>query len=340
MRAVALKPQVVDSVDLVEAPEPTISPEEVLVKTLSVGIDGTDIEINSGAYGQAPDDESLLILGHEAVGRVDAVGSAVRDFSEGELVVPTVRRAGGRERGIKQAHGFFSERFKEAPQYLVKIPVELAAVGALMEPMSVAQKAIAQAFEVQKRVAWEPKTCLVMGAGSLGIMLTVILRSKGLPTFTFDLSDETGPKALIIKKTGARYVDAKHTSLEDFSNAVAPPDLIVDATGSSKAAFSALNILAEDGVLCLLSVASGSHSGELCPDCLENQLVLGNRAMFGSVSSNRVHFEQAIETSVYAEKTWPGLLRSIITQPLDLTNFRQAFEAKDRHQIKSVVYFS
>ncbi|MEE9197870.1 MAG: alcohol dehydrogenase catalytic domain-containing protein, partial [bacterium] len=78
-------------VRLIEDDEPIPGPDELLVETLEVGIDGTDLEIARGEYGAAPKGEPFLTLGHEALGRVLEApdDSAIR---RGELVTPTVRR--------------------------------------------------------------------------------------------------------------------------------------------------------------------------------------------------------------------------------------------------------
>ncbi len=92
MRAVAVKPLIKNSASLLDIPKPVINDSEILIKTSRVGIDGTDIEINQGAYGEAPENEDILVIGHEAVGEVVEIGAKVTDVQVGELVVPTVRR--------------------------------------------------------------------------------------------------------------------------------------------------------------------------------------------------------------------------------------------------------
>src|SRR5215472_14536896 len=92
MQAIAVFPNARE-VKLIEIPSPEISqPSEVKVRVLEVGICGTDREICAFHYGTPPDGAEYLILGHEALGQVVAVGSAVRDLTPGDLVVPTVRR--------------------------------------------------------------------------------------------------------------------------------------------------------------------------------------------------------------------------------------------------------
>src|SRR4029079_18125589 len=62
----------------------------VLVCVLQVAIDGTDRGINAAVYGEAPAGEEQLIIGHEALGRVEAAFEGSVGLAVGDLVVPTV----------------------------------------------------------------------------------------------------------------------------------------------------------------------------------------------------------------------------------------------------------
>ena len=92
MKALVVTPHKPDSIELRNVTKPVPSERQVLLETLCVGIDGTDREINEGAYGAPPEGSDFLVLGHEALTRISAVGEYVKGFSPGDLVVPTVRR--------------------------------------------------------------------------------------------------------------------------------------------------------------------------------------------------------------------------------------------------------
>jgi glucose 1-dehydrogenase len=355
MKAVLVDPASPRSITVRELPVPEAKETEVLVRTLSVGVDATDHDVYQGTYGEPPPGEQFLVAGHEAVGRVEAVGAKVKNIAVGDFAVPTVRRtcAGCEpcesdqpdmcrtdnygERGIKGIHGFMSEFFTETPENLVRIPPELVRYGSLIEPLSIAEKAVSQAFKIQERLAWTPQTALVVGAGPLGLLATVSLAQKGLSTFTLDIVDQDSPKAWVVKQAGAVYINGKETDLSDLPSAYRGPDIILEATGQSQVAFGALNILNSTGVMCFLSVTAGEQEATVCTDCLNDALVLGNKAVFGSVSSNRRHFMQAIDTLAAAHKADAALLPMIIDDPLDLSSYRKAFEDR-REAIKSVIY--
>src|SRR5262249_45105393 len=93
MRAIAVFPEERE-VRLIEVEEPQVTqPTEVKLRVLEVGICGTDREICSFAYGTPPEGSKYLILGHESLGQVVAVGPEVTGIAVGDLVVTMVRRS-------------------------------------------------------------------------------------------------------------------------------------------------------------------------------------------------------------------------------------------------------
>ena len=113
MRAIAVK-RGESRPRLLDIPRPEPQEGEALVRTLRVGIDGTDHEVIAGSHGAFPENEEYQILGHEAVGVVvDANGT---DVPEGELVVPTVRRPpGGESNAVSSAHTGIWRRSSPVP---------------------------------------------------------------------------------------------------------------------------------------------------------------------------------------------------------------------------------
>src|SRR5436309_3407692 len=184
MKAIAVYPGVPNSMHLEEVPEPRLDeiPDGagVLVRVLRVGVDGTDKEINAAEYGRAPAGERFLITGHESFGQVVEVGPNVPGtIAPGGFVVASVRRPGQSvydriglqdmttddeyyERGINLRHGYLTEYYVEDAAYLVPLPAGLREVGVLLEPLTVAQKGINQAYEIQRRLrVWQPRRAAV-----------------------------------------------------------------------------------------------------------------------------------------------------------------------------------
>ena len=84
------------------------------------------------------------------------------------------------ERGIKEIHGFMSERWRSEPEYLIKVDPSLGILGVLLEPMTVITKAMEQVFLAGQRAYWEPKTVLVTGAGPIGLLAALRLSVRNL----------------------------------------------------------------------------------------------------------------------------------------------------------------
>ena len=92
MKAVAVFPTKRE-VRLIDREAPRVEKStQVRIRMLDVGICGTDKEICAFLYGNAPPDSEYLILGHESLGEVVEVGSAVSRVKPGDLVIIMVRR--------------------------------------------------------------------------------------------------------------------------------------------------------------------------------------------------------------------------------------------------------
>ena len=185
MQAVTVVPGTAGSARFESVAEPDPGLGSVVVEALAVGICGTDAEIAAGDYGWAPPGEERLILGHESLGRV--VDPGPPDLAVGDHVVGIVRRpdpvpcpncavgewdmcSNGRytERGIKEVHGFMSERWRIEPEYVVRVDPALGILGVLLEPTTVVAKAWEQILTIGQRTFWDPRTVLVVGAGPIG----------------------------------------------------------------------------------------------------------------------------------------------------------------------------
>ena len=354
MKAIAVTPGQKGSARLVETEKPVITASEVLVRVIRVGIDGTDSEINDGLYGTAPAGADFLILGHESFGVVEEAGPAAGGFRKGDYVVATVRRpcgacqacAGGesdmcgtggfKERGIMGLHGLMAEYYKEVPEFLVKMPAEFRETGVFLEPLSIVEKAVSQVLKIQERMPWSARNALVLGAGSIGLLATMLLRAKGIPVCTVARSPRGCLKAEIAEACGAVYADINETSLAGLRPGGAGFDFILEATGSSAVAFDAIGVLGINGVLCLTSITGGGSTHTLPADKTNLEMVLGNKLVFGTVNSNRRHFQAGIASLEEFERLWPGLVGRMITRRCGLADFKDALNRR-REDIKTVL---
>jgi threonine dehydrogenase-like Zn-dependent dehydrogenase len=270
----------------------------------------------------------------------------VTEVRAGDYVVATVRRPGTSiydligtndmttddtyfERGINLRHGFLSEYYVDDADFIVKVPVGLKEVGVLLEPTTVVEKGIAQAFEIQRRLrVWRPKKAAVMGAGTIGLLATMVLRLKGIEVTTFAINQKPNLNAELVEALGARYVSTAEQSILDGASEFGPFDLIFEGTGFSPVVFDSMQALGKNGVLVLSSVTGGDRRIEVPADKLNLGFVLGNKVMVGTVNANREYFEMGVKDLAQAEAEYPGWLSRLLTHPVKgLENYKQLFEA-------------
>jgi threonine dehydrogenase-like Zn-dependent dehydrogenase len=338
MKAIAVIAGKPGSVHLRDVPMPRIEdiPDGwgVLVQVLRVGMDGTDKEINAAEYGAAPPGDDFLILGHESLGRVIATGPRVIGIGPGDYVAASVRRPGGSlydvigeqdattddiyfERGINLRHGYLSEYYVEDARYLVRVPGGLKEVGVLMEPTSVVEKGIHQAYEIQRRLrVWQPRRAAVLGTGTLGLLGAMVLKLRGLEVIGVGRTRLPYLNANLLAELGIPYVSTLDHSLAEVASAHGPFDLMLEGTGNSALVFEAMQVLGKNGVLVLLSVTGGDRQVEVPADKINLGFVLGNKVTVGSVNAHREHFELGARDLSQAELTWPGWLRKLLTHPV------------------------
>lgn len=358
MRAVAVVPGARDSLHLrddVPTPEPSVG--EALVRALEAGLCGTDIEIHQGLYGQAPPGSPFLVLGHENLGEVETSPEG-SGLNAGDLVVATVRRPCPEmcrpcrsdqndmcvtghflERGIGGLHGFMSERYTEAPRYLLRVPSSLRPFAVLMEPMSIVEKGLEQTHRIQERLAWEPHQAVVVGAGPVGILAAAALRLRGLAVTVAALETEGSFKDTLLQEAGIQYVSTRSTPLDALPANLGPVDLVFEATGAAAAVFPALRLLGPNGVGILSSVTGGERRIEIDVAKWNREMVLGNRLVFGTVNAARRHFEFALRDFEAAEARLPGWLGRLITRRLPFTEVTSAL-VRNPDDIKTVLEFA
>jgi glucose 1-dehydrogenase len=347
VRAVTVIPLQKDSVDLTELPEPPVSDGPVLVQTLSIGVCGTDLEIIAGDYGWAPPGETRLAIGHESLGRV-MEAPADSGLEPGDLVVGIVRRpdpvpsancAVGEwdmcrngqytERGIKQHHGYASERYRIQPAFAVKIDPTLGPLGVLLEPTTVVAKAWDHIQRIGTRATWEPSKVLITGAGPIGLLAALMAVQRGLETHVLDQVTD-GLKPQLVAALGATY---HHGSIEDTA---ITPDVVIECTGVAQLVLDAMCHSTPDGIVCLTGVSSGGRTFDVDAGLLNRNMVLQNNVVFGSVNANRRHYEAGAAALAKADRSW---LSRLITRTAPLDTWRDAY-TRQPGDVKTVLAFS
>ncbi|MFN2444740.1 MAG: glucose 1-dehydrogenase [Vicinamibacterales bacterium] len=347
MRAITVMPGRPGSARLDQIPEPLPDEGAVLVETIAVGVCGTDREILSGLYGTAPPGRERLVLGHESLARVlDApADSALR---AGDLAVGIVRRPdpvpceacavgewdmcrNGRytEHGIKELDGFCRERFRVPGPSLVPVDSALGICGVLMEPASIVAKAWDQIDRIGARSRWTPHRVLVLGAGPVGLLAALFGRLRNLDVHVLDRVT-TGPKPELVASLGASY----HTGT--VVAACVNVDVVLECTGAAPLVFDAMRCVAPNGIVCLTGVSSGRRTLTVDAAGLNNELVLENNVVFGSVNANRLHYSQAADALAQTDQGW---LERLITRRISLADWANAYEP-EAGDVKTILTFA
>ena len=344
MKAVAVFPGSRE-VKVIEPDEPAISqPDEVMLRMLDVGICGTDKEICTFEYGTPPPGDDYLVIGHEALAEVVATGSAVERFQAGDLVVPSVRRpcphpgclacrsghqdycytGDFRERGIKEAHGYMAEYVVDHERHMVLVPPGLRELAVLTEPLTIAEKALAQvSWMMQHRPPWlDPRTpgeergqglsALVLGIGPVGLLGAMAMATAGFKTYVYSRELPPNPRIDLVTAIGATYVSAQATTFADLAEQVGNIDLVYEAVGHSHFALEALRVLGINGIFVLTGVPGLQAFVEADPARLMRDMVLKNQVLLGTVNAGADAFGSALRQLDLFRRRWPEAVQTLI----------------------------
>jgi len=239
-----------------------------------------------------------------------------------------------REHGIKRLHGFGADFAVSDVDFLVKVPSKLADVAVLLEPMSVAEKGVYQAFKIQERMLWKPKRVLILGAGPVGLLTTYLLRLKGLEVVVTATRAKDSAKAQLAQRAGAVYVNTTEQPLQSLGKF----DLIMEETGSAQVAMQATSMLNTNGIMCFLGIYSPTTAPEDIGEFYKD-VVLGNKTFFGSVNANINYFRMGLKDFTDIEKRFDGILRDTISARIPPEDFQKAY-AQNKDNIKTVIRFN
>jgi threonine dehydrogenase-like Zn-dependent dehydrogenase len=358
MRAAAVFPEKKSLGVVSDFPEPEMdSPTAVKLRVLNVGVCGTDREIASFQYGFPPPAGSdFLVMGHECLGEIVEVGPEVKDLKPGDLAIPMVRRpcdhpecvacrAGRqdfcytgdyRERGIKQMHGFLTELIVDEALYMNPVPQAIRDVAVLVEPLTIAEKGLIQALDIQKRLPWSGKhQAVVLGAGPVGLLGAMALRHAGFSVTVYSRSREPDQSADIAKAVGAKYISSQDRSVEEMAAEVGNIDVVYEATGVSHFAFDVLSVLGTNGLFILTGVPGHRAPSSIDTDGIMRSLVLKNQCVLGTVNAGKDAFQNAVSDLTAFHAAWPDAVRSLITGRFPLEKFAEPIQ--NQTGIKNIV---
>ncbi len=344
MKAIAVMPRIKE-VTIINQPEPKIlSSTDVKLRMLEAGVCGTDKEICAFEYGTPPAGSEQLVIGHESLGEVVEVGPQVTRVKVGDLVVPMVRRpcphdycvacradrqdfcftGDFQERGIKERHGFMAQFVVDDEKYMNLVPNQLREIAVLVEPLTIAEKGLAQVWQIQQRLPWGcPVTpgkaaapchrALVLGAGPVGLLGAMALVNNDFDTYVYSREPAPNPKSQLLESIGAHYISAEETAPEILPQKIGNIDLVYEATGASSLAFDMMKFVGPNGIFIFTGVPGRKGPVVVDTDLMMRNLVLKNQVVFGTVNAGRQSFENSIRDLGTFTERWPEAVKSLIT---------------------------
>ena len=251
--------------ELREVPEPVIGINDVLVRVHRTGICGTDLHIESWDPWAARTIEPPLVVGHEFVGEIVAVGSNVGDFApgdlvsgEGHVVCGRCRHClAGRRHLCAKTIGLGVGRDGAFAQY-VALPMTNIwhhwagidpEVAAIFDPFG---NAVHTAFAFPLL----GEDVLVSGAGPIGLMATAVVRHAGARIVV--VSEPNPIRREIAMRMGATAaIDPRERDLREVGRElglVEGYDVALEMSGNAAALRAAIGAMAHGGGIAILGI--------------------------------------------------------------------------------------
>jgi len=296
---------------IAEMPEPEPGPDEVLITVGGVGLCGSDLSVFSGKW-KAP--SYPWVMGHEAFGVVESVGSAVSPDRIGETVVVEPNFPcfacdqcnGGRTSACfrrlsvgMNRPGALAERLVVPARFAWPIHGVPETDLVCVEPTTVSISALRRLGEPL------PNAALVLGTGSQGLVMSLALLDRGVEVYVEDVNAERADFAV--------ELGAVSTGLDDAMRF----HLVVDTVGTPSSVANAVDRVEAGGTLLFL----GLDSRPL--DLTSQTLVRRQLTLRGSLTYDHpVDFEE-VTGLIAGGRLSPG---KIVTDEYPLEDSQHAFE--------------
>jgi len=359
MRSIAAYPNTTEPkfADCTEPPEPRAG--EVVCRTLQLGICGTDREILDSKNPFRPAGSDHLVLGHECLACVDAIGPGVDEVAVGDLVVPLVRRAIATpehrvdlltpgdyiERGITYAHGFSPPLWLDESCHLIPVANEVADLAILAEPLSISEKAANEAALLQAarlgEHAWRdtPPRVLVTGMGPIGFSGVIAARCRGWPVWLYGRDSEDSFRAELAVALGAEYVPAARGDLVPNEAERHGYDLILECTGDDGVMLESARALAARGVMVWLGSSRTPTPRNANVAVLMRDVLVRNQICLGSVNSAARDFRDALEHLGMFKRDAPKAVAALITARMSIDDALWHYSNREPQGVKAIVEY-
>jgi len=251
--------------ELADLPTPQPRSDEVLIRVAACGICGSDVHGYDGSSGRRI---PPLVMGHEAAGTIESLGSAVKNFVPGDRVTfdSTVycgecsncrrgdinlcdrRQVLGVSCGDYRRAGAFAEFVAVPSRILHRLPEDLPfAEAAMLEAVAVAIHAVNLA-EISAST-----TALVIGAGTIGILTLQALRAAGCSRVL--VTDVDAGRLEMARELGANDILLSDESLNNKLLELTDGegvDIALEAVGRNETVAAAIDSVRKGGGVVLI----------------------------------------------------------------------------------------
>jgi threonine 3-dehydrogenase len=327
---------------LEDVPEPKIGINDVLIKVGRTGICGTDVHIyNWDAWSQKTIPVPMVV-GHEFVGEVVAIGSNVADFrpgdivsGEGHVVCGRCRNClAGRRHLCKVTKGIGVNRPGAFAEYMalpmtnvwLHDPTIDRDVASIFDPFGNAVHT-ALSFPVLG------EDVLITGAGPIGAMAAAVVRHAGARYVV--ITDVNPYRLELARKLGATLaVDVRHTQLADVQRQLDMQegfDVGLEMSGNPAAFRDMLNNMCHGSKIAMLGIPTEEISIDWSTVVFNMLTIKGiyGREMYETWYKMTVMLQSGLDIS------------PIITHRYHYTDFEQGFAAmRSGNSGKVVLYWN
>ena len=304
--------------EMADLPIPQPAAQEVLIRVEACGICGSDVHGYDGSSGRRI---PPIVMGHEAAGTIESVGSGVSGYKKGDRVTfdSTIycgeceycRKGAMNLCGNREVLGVSTPEFRRAGAFadyvvvpslvLYKLPDSVSfAEAAMVEPLSVAVHAVALS-DIAKG-----STALVVGAGMIGLLVLQALKEAGCSQIIVSDIDDTrlklardlGATATVNAKTSDAIAEVKK-----LTNG-AGVDTALEAVGSTPTIKAAIESVKRGGTVTLI--------GNISPTAeIPLQAVVSRQIRLQGSAASSGEYPQAIDLIARGAVTVKPLITAV-----------------------------
>ena len=330
-----------EKVSIQEIERPEIKDDEVLIKTRTVGVCGSDLHLFRGthAFRKPP-----AILGHEISGDIVEIGKNVKTLKIGDRVTVEPQYGCGVceycEQGLVNLCaskvvpgtpkwiGVFVEYFNAPERTIHKLNDSVSyKMGTMIEPLAVAVRAL-------RKATVKEKDCLViLGSGTIGLLALVVAKQMGYKKIVCTDTAEFN-RAMAMKNGATEAINPLDTDVVDVVKRLTNgkgADLALIAAGANNIVDQATACVKKRGEIGIIAMIT-----EKIP-FYSYQIVINEQTMYGAMTYETKDFKEA------ADMINAGLdLNSFITQSMDIEHTQEGLDVlsqKKEDVVKVMIEF-